>query len=237
MKKLLAAWLFLPLMGAGQQNVLQVDRYFPKTDKVLEFEKAMAAHVQKYHTGDNKVVVFFVETGPEAGSYVMVMGPKSWQEWDMHDMGTEHDHDFLSTIMPLVDKYEGNSYVVVQTDLSTVQPGDFAGKVSITHVFFKPGWDRAYEELLKKAKKAWEAGGESVAVSRTNFSGQPQFMISYRHKQGLKEKAPDFRKSFKDRFTALYGEAAFNAAEQTIRNAVERTSGEILTMRKDLSTP
>lgn len=236
MKKLLTALLLFPLLGFGQQNVISIDRFIPKVDKVMDFEKAIAAHVQKYHTGQYKALIYFAETGPHSGSYSMVMGPKSWGEWDSLDMGKEHMADFIQTVLPLVDNYLGSSYMVVQADLSSAQPGDFADKVSITHVFFKPGWDEAYAELLKKARKIWERDGEAIAVSRSNFSGQPQFQIAYRHKQGLKEKAPDFRKPFKERFLSMYTEAEYNEGIKVIRDAVERTYGEILGLRKDLSS-
>ncbi len=40
--------LALPFAGIGQnKNVVTSHRVFPKVDKVLEFEKALAAHAQK----------------------------------------------------------------------------------------------------------------------------------------------------------------------------------------------
>ena len=235
MKKLLTALLLFPLMVFGQ-DVISIDRFVPKVDKVMDFEKALAAHVQKYHTGQYKALIYFAETGPNAGSYSMVMGPKTWAEWDVLDMGKEHIADFVQTVLPLADKYLGSYYMVMQPELSSAKAGEFAEKVSITHVYFKPGWDEAYAELLKKAKAVWEKEGETVAVSRSNFSGQPQFQIAYRHKQGLKEKAPDFRPPFKQRFIATYSEGEYNEAIKLIRDAVDHTSGEILSMRKDLSS-
>jgi hypothetical protein len=42
-------------MGVGQtKNVITVERYFPRIDKIAEFEKALMNHAQKYHTGDWK---------------------------------------------------------------------------------------------------------------------------------------------------------------------------------------
>jgi hypothetical protein len=236
MKKMLISLFLLPLLGFGQENVISIDRFLPKADKVMDFEKALAAHVQKYHTGQYKALIYYTETGPDAGTYSMVMGPKTWTDWDSLNMGNEHIADFIQTVLPLADKYLGSYYMVMQPDLSSAKPGEFADKVSITHVYFKPGWDEAYAELLKKAKKVWEKDGEMVSVSRSNFSGQPQFQVAYRHKEGLKEKAPDFRKPFKERFIAMYSENEYNDAIKVIRDAVERTSGEILTMRKDLSS-
>ncbi len=38
---------------AAVKNVISTHRVFPKIDRVLEFEKAIANHAQKYHNGDS----------------------------------------------------------------------------------------------------------------------------------------------------------------------------------------
>jgi len=59
MRKLFLLCMLIPLLGLSQtKNVVSIDRVFPKVDKVLEFEKALTAHAQKYHTGDWKWLVF-----------------------------------------------------------------------------------------------------------------------------------------------------------------------------------
>lgn len=45
-------WALIPLLGMAQKNLVSTERLFPKIDKVLEFEKALATHAQKYHKGD-----------------------------------------------------------------------------------------------------------------------------------------------------------------------------------------
>ena len=47
--------MLTPFLVVSQaKNVLSVSRVFPKMDKVLEFEKALTNHSQKYHTDDQK---------------------------------------------------------------------------------------------------------------------------------------------------------------------------------------
>ena len=68
MKKFLCILLLIPILGISQtKNVISVNKVFPKADKVLEFEKALAAHAQKYHTGDWKWRVYEIQSGPDAG--------------------------------------------------------------------------------------------------------------------------------------------------------------------------
>ena len=59
MRKIFLLCLLIPVIGMSQpKNVVNTNRVFPKVDKVLEFEKALATHAQKYHTGDWKWRVF-----------------------------------------------------------------------------------------------------------------------------------------------------------------------------------
>ena len=60
MRKMLAIWLLVPFIGISQvKNVMNTTRIFPKQEKIAEFEKALAAHAQKYHTGDWKWRVWY----------------------------------------------------------------------------------------------------------------------------------------------------------------------------------
>ena len=69
MKKIFFLVMLVPLFGLSQKNVMSSFRAFPKVDKVLEFEKAVAAHAQKYHTGDWKWRVWVIQSGPDANGY------------------------------------------------------------------------------------------------------------------------------------------------------------------------
>ena len=55
MKTMCFLLMLIPFLGMSQtKNVISTNRLFPKVDKVMEFEKALATHAQKYHTGDVK---------------------------------------------------------------------------------------------------------------------------------------------------------------------------------------
>ena len=72
---MLAICMLVPFIGFSQvKNVLHATRVFPKREKIAEFEKALTAHVQKYHTGDWKWRVWHIESGPDAGGYMMTEG-------------------------------------------------------------------------------------------------------------------------------------------------------------------
>ena len=239
MRKLFIVWLLLPFMGVGQmKNVLTTERFFPKIDKIAEFEKALMNHAQKYHTGDWKWRVLEIQTGPDAGGYQVNEGPNSWDQIDKRgDLGAEHMNDWAKNVAPfLTDRYS-SSYAEYQEELSTVALTDFSDKVAVTHVFPKPGWGDKVEDQIKKIKKAWMAGNQSVAVYMAASSGPTQYMIATRYKQGLKEREKGFRKPFKERYEAANGAGSYESSYLTdIRDQIDHTWSEILVIRADLGS-
>ena len=238
MRKLLLFCMLIPLLGLSQtKNVLSTNRVFPKVDKVLEFEKALTAHAQKYHTGDWKWRVFEIQSGPDFGGYHIVEGPLSWEAIDGRgNLGTEHNNDWNKTVaIHLTDRGSGG-YSVFREELSTVQLTDYADKIEINHVTQKPGYGPELREGIKKFKKVWEEGNQSVAVYQTSSSGQPSYAIVTRYKQGLKERASGFRKPIKERYEAVNGEDSWTAYFEMLKNCVEKGWSELLFFRADLSS-
>jgi hypothetical protein len=212
MRKLLVCILLLPLFSYAQNNsVINVSRYFPKSDKVQQFEKALAAHAQKYHKGDAKWRVYTVETGPDAGGYHVIEGPTTWDAADKRgDLGKAHMDDWFASVQPLLSDRVSTSYLVFRKDLSTVQLTDYSDKIAVEHVYYKPGYYGDIQEMIMNMKKVWEQGNQSVAVYESSSSGEPQFSIVTRYKQGLKERNDDFREPFNTRFIKAHGQEGWN---------------------------
>ena len=173
MKKIFLLWLLVPLLGISQnKNVVNVTRIFPKADKILELEKAIAAHAQKYHTGDWKWRVFEIQSGPDAGGYHITEGPNSWDVLDKRgDLGAEHTADWAKNVASLTSGMGSQSYSVYDPDLSTVQLTDYTDKILINRINPKPGMVGGTIELIKKLKKVWQASNETVAVYSTDRKG------------------------------------------------------------------
>src|SRR4051812_23143996 len=112
MRKLLAIGLLIPFVGMGQlKNVMNTTRVFSKPDKIMEFEKALAMHAQKYHTGDWKWRVWTIESGPDAGGYMITEGPNSWEHIDGRgDINPEHMGDWEKNVAPLTEGQGSQSY-------------------------------------------------------------------------------------------------------------------------------
>ncbi len=238
MRKIFLLCLLIPVIGISQpKNVLNANRVFPKVDKVLEFEKALATHAQKYHTGDWRWRVFEISSGPDAGGYHITEGPTSWEALDGRgNLGTEHNNDWNKSVAIHLTDRGSSSYVVFQDSLSSVAIGDYSDKINITHYFPKPGYAGKVYAGIRNFRKVWQAGGESVAVYTSSSSGPAQITVVTRYKQGLKERTMNFRKPVKERYEAIHGSDSWDEWIEIQRNYLDNVWSEILMLRSDLSS-
>src|SRR6476620_2221346 len=142
MKRLLLVLMLSPFLSIAQENnVGSATRVFPKQEKLMQFEKALAAHAKKYHTGDWAWTVFSIESGPDAGGYQYNEGPVTWEKIDARkDLGAEHTADYMSNVaIYLTDRYSA-SYSEYRADLSSVEVTKLADNVQLNHVYPKPGY-------------------------------------------------------------------------------------------------
>jgi len=238
MKKVFLLLMLIPFIGMSQnKNVISTSRVFQKIDKQLEFEKALAIHAQKYHKGDVKWRVFEIASGPDAGGYHIVEGPKSWESEDGRgDINVEHNNDWHKNVTIYLTDRQSSGYSVYIDSLSTVAVGDYSDKVQVTHIYPKLGSGYRVATMLKNLKAAWAAEGSTIAVYEVNGSGRPQFAIARRYKQGLKEKAEGFRKSFTDTYEKIHGEGSWGIYIDNIKEYYDDVWSELIFYRADLSS-
>jgi hypothetical protein len=238
MRTIFLLLLLIPLIGISQaKNVISTNRVFPKVDKQLEFEKALASHAQKYHTGDVKWRVFQIQSGPDAGGYHIVEGPKSWESEDTRgDINDAHNNDWHKSVTIHLTERNSSGYSVYIDSLSTVAVGDFSDKVQVTHLFPKPGCGNKVFTMIKNLKAAWAAEGSTFAVYESSGSGPAQYAIARRYKQGLKEKAEGFRKPFKATYEKIHGAGSFDLYLDNIREYTDNVWSELIFYRADLSS-
>jgi len=238
MKKLLFLCLILPLLGMGQtKNLVNSNRYFPKADKVLEFEKALAAHAQKYHTGDWKWRVYEIQSGPDAGGYHVAEGPTNWETSDTRgNLGMAHNNDWNKTVAVYLTDKGSSVYSEFVDSLSNVQLTDYSDKIIINHMYPKPGMINGAVDLVKRLRNVWKSGNESVAVYVAASSGAPQIITVTRLKAGLKELADGYRKPLPERYNAANGAGSWDNYLADYSKYVESRWSELLFYRADLSS-
>jgi hypothetical protein len=238
MRKFFFVLLLLPLLGVAQtKTVITSNRLIAKNDKVTDFEKALTNHTQTYHKGDVAWRVWIIESGPDAGGYMVTEGPTTWGTLDGRaDISAEHTADWDKNVLPLTTGSGQSGYYDFQTDLSTVQLTDYADKIVINHMTAKPGKINDMKALIQKMKKVWQDGNESVAVYSTVFSGEPGYIYVTRLKNGLKELAADYRKPMADRYNKAYGAGSFDRWLKDYADIVQSRWSELLTYKPELSS-
>ncbi len=235
---ILYVMMLLPLAGQAQdKNVISTHRVFPKMDKIMEFESGLAAHAQKYHTGDVSWRVFEIQSGPDAGGYHITEGPTSWEGEDARgDLGPAHMQDWHKNVSMYLTDRESSGYSVYIDSLSTIALGDFTDKINISHVYPKIAQGDNVVQIIRKLKKTWMANGMTVAVYAASSSGPAQYTIVTRYKQGLKERAPGFRPPFKETYEKVNGAGSWAQYLSDAAQYVQENWSELLFLRKDLSS-
>ena len=238
MKNIFLLLLLIPFIGISQaKNVISTSRLFPKINNVLEFEKALGSHAQKYHTGDVKWRTYNIQTGPDAGGYHIVEGPKTWESEDSRgDINEAHNNDWHKSVTIFLMDRGSSGYSVFIDSLSTVAVGDYSDKVQITHLYPKPGCSGNVLTMINDLKKVWVADGYTMAVYEANGSGEAQYALARRYKQGLKEKTEGFRKPFMDTYEKTHGKGSWALFNNNVKENVKEQWSELLFYRADLSS-
>ncbi len=237
MKKIVMLLCLVPFLGISQKNIMSTQRVFAKMDKVLEFEKAVAAHYQKYHTGEWSARIFEIASGPDAGGYQISEGPNSWETIDNRgNLGTEHNIDWHKNVAIYLSERGSSSFSAFQDSISTTGLNDWADKISITHYFPKLGNGYQLYNLLEKLRPVWKALGQSVAVFASNSSGPAQYAVVTRYPNGLKDRALSNNNLVKDQYEKIHGRFAYSGFTETMRNSIQEVWHELLFYRKDLSS-
>ena len=75
-----------------------------------------------------------------------------------------------------------------------------------------------------------------MTVYESSSSGEPQFTLVTRYKDGLKERERGFRAPMKERYEKANGAGSWDTYLQNIRTSTDRSWSELLFFKKDLSS-
>jgi hypothetical protein len=236
--------LALPVLALAQdakkqapdKGTLSSYRIWAKAGHEEALKSALTAHAAKFHT-TWKWRVYEVLSGPDAGAYMISEGPASWTDIESRgDLGAEHNKDYSTTVQPHVEKSTGDTYATYEAECSTVAGGAFSTtKVLIRHLYYKPGRSVQTVAMLRQWKQIFAKLGLNVAVWRSFYSGESQFMIADRLKKGfndLDDESVNFRKAAEE----LFGPGAYDALlEQTTQNCTKIVD-EIIEYKADIGS-
>ena len=221
---------------APKKTTLNIYRVWVKDGHTDAFKAAVTAHAQKFHSGNWKWRVSEVLSGPDGSSFQIAEGPNSWTDLEGRgDLGAEHQKDYDTNIAPHVEKTSPDSFITYQESVSTTGAANWSNKSLITSIYYKPGKSGAVLALLKNYKSVWEKIGYNVVVWSASNSGEPRYIIVRRLKNGWKdldEGGPTFRESF----DAVHGAGAFDRGQEELSRSVDRSVGEMIEFKPELSS-
>jgi hypothetical protein len=222
--------------AAPKKNTLSVYRVIPKPGHADALEKALTAHAQKFHTGNWKWRVSSMLTGPESNGYQIAEGPNSWTDIDGRgDLGPDHNKDYDANVSPHVERSTPEMYVTYVEAASTVPAANWSTKSQITHLYFKPGRGPATLEVLKLYKKAWEKMGHNVVIWSPLGSGEPQYIIVRRFKNGFKDLDMEGQ-TMREAFDEVNGAGSFAKLADENNKNLDHTMAELMEFKPELSS-
>jgi hypothetical protein len=242
MKKLYCLVLLLPLFSLPSQAedapssaVINSYRTWVKPGHTAALNKALAAHVKQFHSGDWKWRVYDVITGPDGGALQINEGPHTWTKFEARgDLGEKHNRDYETNILPHVEKTASEIFAVYKPEFSTTAVGNFSTKALLVTVYPKPGQLPAYLNSLKNYKPVWEKLGYNVVVYTALHSGEPRVIIVQRLKNGLKDFEPD-GSSTREVYDSVNGAGAYEKRMEDQLRIIDRSVTELISYRPEFT--
>lgn len=252
MKKFLILMLMISSLASyAQKTDLQtVNTVTPKMGQKMAFEAAYKAHTAKYHKTTENVNVYEIMSGPNAGSYHIVMSGRSYADFDKERPdAAAHSLDLDKSFFPYFEHTNNATYRYYDT--LSYQPDPKAEKFVVTVRYMKQGVNMA--DYRKESSRNVKVGKLLKGVFWENLSnayyekiwaGTSPVQITIRAlKDGFKSLEPNYYgasptgvPSFRDEYAKMFGHADWDTRVKLLDTATEKTEVYIMRLRKDLST-
>lgn len=246
MRKLIftAAFACMFMLAAGQGKTLyQLTIANPKIGSTGNFETAWKAHLQKYHKGDDKRMVYEVLSGDHAGKFQLISGPSSFADMDVErSTDVAHNQDYDKTVVPYVNDMSG-SYVYRHADTLSYNGTVAADKFLTTVYNVRRGKMNDFTAEIKRAvatNKAINSKNSYNTYIQLWTGTKPQLVIVSHLKDGFKQLDTEFSPSQSDAFKAQYiksyGQEMWDKRQTAVTDFVESVELFVSKIRKDLSS-
>ena len=180
----------------------------PDHTKLKAFGENMRAHNQKYHKdAPYQGTVYTINTGPNTGKVVWMMGPLNYSHLDDRPGEGGHDEDWRDNIMPYVKKIHQGEYWRQDNDLSNTDM--LNGDPSANPLLFVRYWELNVDQthnlqrLLKQISSTVKAmeGENPWGVYYNEFRqgtkiGRHIATVGFFKKWAEFDEDPKFRKTF-----------------------------------------
>jgi hypothetical protein len=214
-------------------------RIVVKTDKINEFGAAMAEHNKKYHNdGPYHANVWSVTVGENAGDFIWSMGPCTFTELDGSPDGEDHLKDWVSNVMPNVERLNGSNMWRLDTKHSYILDDDGEGSSKLSISVFDIKDDQAYrfKDILDRVLKVYKE--KDYKYSFTTY--WPQFTTNSEEDVAIvsgfdKWARFDEDRNFKKDFIEVNGEGSWDNFLKDLRGTINGSKDEVWVLVKELS--
>jgi hypothetical protein len=229
--------LSLGLSQAQDKATLTSYRVMAKPGQEAALKKAITDHAAKFHTGNWKWRVFMVLSGPDEGAYQINEGPNSWTALEgRKDISDEHTRDYETNILPLVDRNTPNTYLTFQRELSTDSAVGPMKKALLRHIYPKPGKGARIYTYLSTWKKVWEKLGLKVVVWSSFYSGEPQYVVSYRLPQGFIDLEQPMGNKMREGYDEVAGTGSYYRYLEDLDLSINKVLEEMIELLPDVGS-
>lgn len=178
MRKLIFTMLLLPLLAVSQNSteygVFENSLLTPNPAQVTQFEAGLAAHNKKYHAeGAYGADVFWISSGPNAGSYIWSMGPTPWSAMDNRPAQKDgHDADWNNNVLKYMMPEGNQTYWKTIPEASRFAKNMTVKNLVVDYYDVKRGKMKEAMKLVEKIHKAYseKLPEETYGVYTNEFS-------------------------------------------------------------------
>ncbi|MFS4417096.1 hypothetical protein [Maribacter sp. 2307ULW6-5] len=233
------------MLSAGTLSILaQEDLIFESVlltvqpNKIIEFEKAIAAHNKKFHTeGPYGARVYSIISGKNTGKYALIMGSLSWGDLDGRPNSKAHTDDNQQNVNAYLETEVDLNYMKFHPELSHF-PRDFEISKLAVYLFNIKRFKRAdfLEKVVKKVVKVYkEKRPDEIYGIYTNDVSDTDDMdfafVSFFDSMAWMGKEPTFKREFEE----VHGDGSYAMLLDDMEATTNSDRMELRELRKDLS--
>lgn len=235
-----ALFIAATMIAFGQSDYKMMELVYLKPNPGADLDaasKAIAAHNKKYHAEDPfKASVWSNLTGSRVGSWVWVMYPATFSDYDNRPAGKDHDTDWDKAIGPFFTLV-ANEYWKKDEKLSYT-PEDFKSgeKVVFTVFDIKAGESYRFKAILKKVvevyqTKKYDRNFEVYWNKFENKEGRDIAIEEMFDKWAFLDEDSGMKKDYEE----LHGEGSWHMLIEEYSDIVISAEDELSVLMKEMS--
>lgn len=252
MKKILFLLFMVSTLAAYSQktDLATVNTVKPKLGQKMAFEAAYKLHVAKFHKADEKIAVYEILSGDNAGYYHLVNSERSYADMDKERPdAAAHSLDLDKTFFPYLEDTRNGTYRLIDSLSLRLDVAAEKFVVNVSHLksdLVITDYRRELSRNVKiylKMKQVFFAN-LSYAYYEQLWDGSDQTTVSVRNlKDGFKSLEPNYfgtnppgTPNFRDEYVKEYGHTAWDDRVKILEGAVIKSEQYTMRLRKDLSS-